>query len=389
MQLKKLAALEREKLQDEFKELTENIKDYIAKLADPKKILEVIDAGLAEMAEKHGDKRRTKVVKGKIDEISEEDLVTAEDTLVTLSHSGYIKRIPPDTYRTQNRGGKGVTGATTKEDDWISHAILCNTHDDLMFFSNKGRVFRIRAFEIPEYGRTAKGLPMVNLIPLMQDERVTSVLNVSRNKDEQGETFKYLFMGTKKGTVKKTDIADFEKIRATGLIAAKLEGNDELLTVVPTSGNNDIVIVSKEGKCIRFKEDDVRPTGRNTMGVRGIKFAKENDEVISMEVIHDTKGNLFTLSENGFGKMSKLTGYAVQGRGGSGVFTFRVTTKTGKLVVAKIVENKDESDIVVISEKGVIIRTQMKDLPTLGKQTSGVKVMNVSTGDKVSAIAVI
>src|SRR5690606_14568379 len=190
MQLRKLAALEREKLQNEYNELSENIKTYTAILADPQKVLEVIDTELAEIGEKHGDPRRSKVIKGKIDEIAEEDLVAAEDTLVTLSHSGYIKRIPPDTYRTQNRGGKGVTGATTKEDDWISHAILCNTHDDLMFFSNKGRVFRIRGYDIPEYGRRAKGLPIVNLIPLEQDERVTSVLNMSRNSDETGASYK-------------------------------------------------------------------------------------------------------------------------------------------------------------------------------------------------------
>lgn len=389
MQLRKLAALEREKLQNEYNELSENIKTYTAILADPQKVLEVIDTELAEIGEKHGDPRRSKVIKGKIDEIAEEDLVAAEDTLVTLSHSGYIKRIPPDTYRTQNRGGKGVTGATTKEDDWISHAILCNTHDDLMFFSNKGRVFRIRGYDIPEYGRTAKGLPIVNLIPLEQDERVTSVLNMSRNSDETGASYKYLFMTTKKGTVKKTDITDFDKIRTTGLIAAKLEVGDELLTVKPTLGTSEIILVTKEGKSIRFKEEDVRPTGRATMGVRGIKFAKDNDEVISMEVVNGTEGSLFTLSENGYGKMSKLNEYAPQGRGGSGVFTFRVTPKTGKLVVAKMVMNKDESDIVVISEKGVIIRTQMKDLPTLGRQTSGVKVMNVGSEDKVSAIAVI
>ncbi|KKR06276.1 MAG: gyrase subunit A protein [candidate division WS6 bacterium GW2011_GWF2_39_15] len=389
MQLRKLAALEREKLQDEYKELGEKIKEYTLTLADPIKILGVIDAELSEIVEKHGDARRSKVIKGKIDEISEEDMVAAENTLVTLSHSGYIKRIPPDTYRTQNRGGKGITGATTKEDDWISHAILCNTHDDLMFFSNRGRVFRIRAFEIPEYGRTAKGLPIVNLISLEQGELITSVLNISRNSDESGVTYKFLFMATKKGTVKKTDIKDFEKIRATGLIAAKLEGSDELLKVIPTSGESEIIMVTREGKSIRFKEEDVRPTGRATMGVRGIKFAKDNDEVISMDVMVSEEGNFFTLSEKGFGKMSKLSDYTLQGRGGSGIFTFRVTDKTGKLVVAKIVDNKDESEIVVISENGVIIRTEMKNLPILQRQTSGVKIMNVATEDKVSAIAVI
>ncbi|HVX92603.1 MAG TPA: DNA gyrase subunit A, partial [Candidatus Dojkabacteria bacterium] len=273
MQLRKLAGLEREKLKAEAEELEEKIKKYTGILADQGKILSLIDSELQEISEKYGDPRRTKVVKGKVDEIAEEDLVASEDTLITVSHAGYIKRLSPDTYKTQNRGGKGVTGVTTKEDDWVAHAILCNTHDDIMFFSNQGRVFRIKAYEIPEYGRTAKGLPIVNLIPLQQNELITSVLNMSKNTKAAG--FKFLFMTTKKGTVKKTDIADFEKIRASGLIAAKLESGDELLKVLPTNGSNDIVLVTQGGNSIKFNEEDVRETGRNTMGVRGIRLQKD------------------------------------------------------------------------------------------------------------------
>ena len=388
MQLRKLAALEREKLQNEEKEIKEKIEEYNRVLGDQNVVLGVIDAELQEIAEKHSDKRRTKVITGKVDEIAEEDLIASEDTLVTLSHSGYIKRLSPDTYKTQHRGGKGVTGASTREDDWLSQAILCNTHDDLMFFSNQGRVFRIRAFEVPEYGRTAKGLPIVNLIALTQGELITSILNMSR-KNENGLTYKYLFMATKKGTVKKTDIAEFEKIRANGLIAAKLEKTDELLWVKPTTGTSEILIATKEGNSIRFKEEDVRATGRNTMGVRGIKFAKANDEAISMDVVNDETVSLLTISEYGHGKLSKLKGYRMQGRGGSGILTFKVNAKTGKLVVAKIIESKDENDIVLISENGIIIRVEMKNIPTIGRNTSGVKVMRVGEGDKVSTIAII
>ncbi len=393
MQLRKLAALEREKLQDEFKGIVAKIKEYTAILADQGKLLEVIDTELALVAEKHADERKTKVVKGKVDEIAEEDLIASEDTLVTISQQGYIKRVNPSAYKTQHRGGKGVVGATTKEDDYVAHATLCNTHDDLMLFTNKGRVFRIRVFEVPEYGRTAKGLPLVNLIQLEQGELATSLLTMSRegvvDQEEGGakRVVKYLFMATKQGTVKKTDIADFAKIRNSGLIAAKLGSGDELLWVKPTTGEDDIMLVSQNGKSIRFSEADVRPTGRNTMGVRGMKFKLDNDELISMDVVKSKEAFLFTLSENGYGKMSKLNEYAQQGRGGSGIFTFRVASKTGNLVVARIIEKPQESEIVVISTKGQVIRSAMKAIPTLSRQTSGVKVMTLNKDDYVAALA--
>lgn len=393
MQLRKLAALEREKLQDEFKGIVAKIEEYTAILASQDKLLEVIDSELAQVAEKHADERRTKVVKGKVDEIAEEDLIASEDTLVTISQQGYIKRVNPSAYKTQHRGGKGVVGATTKEDDYVAHAVLCNTHDDLMLFTNKGRVFRIRVFEVPEYGRTAKGLPLVNLIQLEQGELATSLLTMSRegvvDQEEGGNKreIKFLFMATKQGTVKKTDIADFEKIRSSGLIAVKLGSGDELLWVKPTTGEDDIMLVSKNGKSIRFSEADVRQTGRNTMGVRGMKFKLENDELISMDVVKNKEGFLFTLSENGYGKMSKLNEYAQQGRGGSGIFTFRVASKTGDLVVARIIDNPKESEIVVISTKGQVIRSEMKAIPTLSRQTSGVKVMSLKKDDYVAALA--
>jgi DNA gyrase subunit A len=397
MQLRKLAALEREKLQDEFKEVMATILKIVAILADQNEILKVIDDEFAVLMEKHGDARRTKVIKGKIDEISEEDMVAAEDTLVTISHEGYIKRVNPTVYKSQHRGGKGVVGATTKQDDWVEHALLCNTHDDLMLFSNQGRVFKIRVFETPEYSRTAKGLPLVNLIALQQGELITSLLTMSKDgkimdMDLDGEKkqreYKYLFMATKKGTVKKTNISDFDNIRSSGLIAAKLEEGDQLLWVKPTSGDDDILLASQHGKCIRFKESDVRPTGRATMGVRGIKV-KPEDELISMDVITNNESFVLTISQKGSGKMTKLDQYAVQGRGGQGVFTFKVTPKTGRLVVTRVVTNL-EVEIVVISEGGQVIKTPLKNIPVLvQRQTSGVKIMNIKDGDSVTALALL
>lgn len=321
------------------------------------------------------------------------------DTLVTISHEGYIKRINPNVYKVQHRGGKGVMGATTKQDDWVEHALLCNTHDDLMVFSNQGRVFRIRVFEVPEYGRTAKGLPLVNLVQLQQGEKITSLLTMSKDgkvgdksMDEESvvKEYKFLFMATKKGTVKKTDISDFDNIRSSGLIAAKLEADDQLLWVKPTTGVDDILIASRDGKCIRFKEEDVRPTGRATMGVRGIKM-KETDELISMDVVSgsDNSGFVLSISKRGFGKMTKLDQYAPQGRGGQGVFTFKANPKTGSLVVTRVVYKLD-TEIVVISEQGQVIRTELKSIPVLlQRQTSGVKIMNVHQEDSVAALALL
>lgn len=403
MQLRRLAALEREKLQDEYKEITSKIKEYNAILQSEDQILKVIDQDLKMMVEKYGDERRTKVVKGKADEFSDEDLVASEETFVTISHTGYIKRLSPDTYKRQHRGGKGVTGAAIKEGDFIQHAFSCNTHDDLMLFTNKGRVFKTRVFEIPEFGRTAKGLPLVNLIQLEQDELVTSVLTSSKEgvmsedaiqegQDEKKvvkpQDFKYLFMATKNGTVKKCELTQFDNIRATGLIAIKLDAGDELQWVTPTTGKNEIMLVTKYGRSIKFNEKDVRELGRATRGVRGMKFKDDTDRLVSMNAIRSDEDQLFTLSEKGYGKMTKLNDYPVQGRGGSGVFTFKVREKTGSVAVARVMDHPDK-EIVVISEHGQVIRSDVKSIPTLGRQTSGVKVMRVNEGDQVAAMAIL
>lgn len=404
MQLRKLAALERQKLQDEFDEKKAFIAECIRVLSDESELLKIVDQDLAYLKEKYGDARRTKVVAGKVDDISEEDTVAEAQTFVTISHSGYIKRVPPETYRVQNRGGKGIIGATTKEDDYIQNALTCSTHSELMLFTNKGRVFILKAYQIPETSRTAKGIPVVNLIQVEQGEIVTSVLSKDKKMfDADGKEvpmpeYKFMFMATKRGTVKKTVLEDFDNIRSSGLIAIKLEAGDELKWVQMTEGNNDIMLVNKNGKCIRFSEEDVRPTGRNTMGVTGIKFKSEGDEVISMDVIRGSKVaskqeekaiKVLTISENAFGKMTPLKEYEAQNRAGSGVFTFRVTPKTGKLILARLMKPEDE-EVVLISTKGQVIRVKVADVKVLNnRQTSGVKIMNMHDGDSVAAMALV
>ena len=404
MQLRRLAALERMKLQNDYKETKEKIIQYNEVLDSPDKILEVISNDLEVMKETYGDKRRTKIVKGKINEISDEDLIAQEETLITITHSGYVKRVPPSTYQTQKRGGKGISGGETKEGDFIEHVLLCNTHDELLLFTNKGRVFSTRIFEIPEYGRTAKGIPLINLVQLDQNEIITSILTrdpkggvmgseeIQEQQDEKGVVrkadFKYFLMVTKGGIIKKTDLKQFSKIRANGLTAIKLEPNDELIWVKPTTGDDNVILVTAEGKSIRFSEKDVRPLGRSTRGVTAMKFKTDTDYIVGMGVVRKNQDKLFTLSENGHGKMTKLSEYPLQKRGGTGVFTFRVTPKTGKVVAARVLDHPN-AEIVVISEKSKVIRSSIKAIPTLGRQTSGVKVMNLNTGDKVATMALL
>ena len=395
MQLRRLAALERMKLETDYKETKKKIKEFNDILENEDKILDVIGTDLQRVKEKYGDERRTRVIKGKVDEISEEDMVAQEETFVTISHSGYIKRVSPDIYHTQRRGGKGVTGAKTKEDDFIEHAFLCNTHDELLLFTNTGKVYCLRVFEIPEYGRSAKGIPLVNLAQLEQDELITSILA----RDPKGEVFekkeegehkvaKFLMMATKKGVVKKTELEQFTKIRANGLVAIKLDAGDELTWVKATTGEDELIIVTHEGRSIRFHEKDTRPQGRNTRGVRGIKFKNDSDYVVDMGVARNEEDQLLCLSTKGYGKMTKLKDYPTQKRGGSGVYTFRVTEKVGDLAVGRIIDDL-EIDIVVISEKGKVIRSTLKNIPIQSRQTSGVKVMNIDGSDSVSALAVI
>ena len=401
MQLLRLAALERMKLENENKELKEKIKELNTMLEDPTKVLEVVNSDLQIIKEKYGDERRTKVIKGKINEISEEDMVASEDTFVTITQSGYVKRVNPDTYKAQNRGGKGVSGGETKEGDFVEHAFLCNTHDELLLFTNKGKVYTLRIFEIPDLGRTAKGLPLVNLVQLDPDELVTSVLTrdpkgkIAEGKSteeakekETAREYKYLLMATENGVVKKTALPEFKKIRANGLTAIKLDAGDQLIGVKATTGNNQAIILTREGKSVRFKETDVRPMGRSTRGVTGIKFRSKEDRVVGIGIVESDEQQLLTLSEYGFGKMTALKEYATQKRGGTGIFTFRVTPKTGNVACARILREEDE-EIVVISEKSKVIRADLKDVPKLKRQTSGVKMMNIASGDRVATVAIL
>ena len=401
MQLRRLAALERMKLENENKELKEKIKELNTMLEDPTKVLEVVNSDLQIIKEKYGDERRTKVIKGKINEISEEDMVASEDTFVTITQSGYVKRVNPDTYKAQNRGGKGVSGGETKEGDFVEHAFLCNTHDELLLFTNKGKVYTLRIFEIPDLGRTAKGLPLVNLVQLDPDELVTSVLTrdpkgkIAEGKSteeakekETAREYKYLLMATENGVVKKTALPEFKKIRANGLTAIKLDQGDQLIGVKATTGDDQAIILTREGKSVRFKETDVRPMGRSTRGVTGIKFRSKEDRVVGIGIVESDKQQLLTLSEYGFGKMTALKEYATQKRGGTGIFTFRVTPKTGNVACARILKEEDE-EIVVISEKSKVIRADLKDVPKLKRQTSGVKMMNIASGDRVATVAIL
>jgi len=401
MQLRRLAALERMKLENENKELKEKIKELNTMLEDPTKVLEVVNSDLQIIKEKYGDERRTKVIKGKINEISEEDMVASEDTFVTITQSGYVKRVNPDTYKAQNRGGKGVSGGETKEGDFVEHAFLCNTHDELLLFTNKGKVYTLRIFEIPDLGRTAKGLPLVNLVQLDPEELVTSVLTrdpkgkIAEGKSteeakekETAREYKYLLMATENGVVKKTALPEFKKIRANGLTAIKLDQGDQLIGVKATTGDDQAIILTREGKSVRFKETDVRPMGRSTRGVTGIKFRSKEDRVVGIGIVESDKQQLLTLSEYGFGKMTALKEYATQKRGGTGIFTFRVTPKTGNVACARILKEEDE-EIVVISEKSKVIRADLKDVPKLKRQTSGVKMMNIASGDRVATVAIL
>ena len=401
MQLRRLAALERMKLENENKELKEKIKELNTMLEDPTKVLEVVNSDLQIIKEKYGDERRTKVIKGKINEISEEDMVASEDTFVTITQSGYVKRVNPDTYKAQNRGGKGVSGGETKEGDFVEHAFLCNTHDELLLFTNKGKVYTLRIFEIPDLGRTAKGLPLVNLVQLDPDELVTSVLTrdpkgkIAEGKSteeakekETAREYKYLLMATENGVVKKTALPEFKKIRANGLVAIKLDEGDQLIGVKATTGDDQAIILTREGKSVRFKETDVRPMGRSTRGVTGIKFRSKEDRVVGIGIVESDEQQLLTLSEYGFGKMTTLKEYATQKRGGTGIFTFRVTPKTGNVACARILREEDE-EIVVISEKSKVIRADLKDVPKLKRQTSGVKMMNIASGDRVATVAIL
>lgn len=386
MRLQSLAGLERKKVEDELKEKLALIKKLKGILADPKKIFTIIKDSLAEIKEKYGDDRRTKVNKSALGQFSEEDLVADEPMIVTLTVGNYIKRLEPGVYRAQHRGGKGVTGMQTKEEDVVEHILACRTHDRLLFFTNKGRVFQLKVYEIPKYGRTAKGQPIVNLLQLGQDEKVTAMLRMKKEMEADG---KCLFFVTKNGTVKKTDLEAYRNMRTSGLIAIKIKEDDELRWVRLIGKDDNAICITADGQSIRFKASDVRSMGRASTGVRGIRLKNKEDKVVSAVVVkpEDVKNSLLVLSENGYGKRSDVSLFKVQNRGGSGIKVQQVTKKTGPVVGAVLVRTLD-NDLIVISSQGIVIRTSLSYTPRLGRATQGVRIMRLKSGDRVSSLAI-
>ena len=379
MQLRRLQGLEKEKIENEYQELMKKIAYYNELLADEHKLMGVVKDELLEIKEKWGDKRRTKI-KADATEIDEEDLIEEENVCITLTHLGYIKRVPVDTYKSQKRGGKGVTGITTRENDFVKNLIMTSTHDYLMFFTNTGKAHKIKAYEIPEATRTAKGTPVVNFLSLMQKERVTAVIPIKEFAED-----KYLIAVTKDGIIKKTALSNFDTNRKTGLIAMNLKEGDELIGIKQTTGTNNVIIVTKQGKCICFSEDDVRPMGRIAGGVRAIKLEKD-DEVVAMELVEPGQ-ELLVVTKKGFGKRTKVSDYKIQVRGGKGLLTYDKAKfkKTGELVGAMVVDEED--DVLLINSSGVIIRIPAKEISRLGRATQGVKIMNVGEDANIIALA--
>ena len=363
MRLKTLSGLQREKIEEEYKQLMELIEHLRAVLASEKLVFDIIKEELIEIRDKFGDERKTKIVAAE-GEIDLEDLIKEEQCVVALTHFGYIKRMPIDTYKSQRRGGKGITGIATREDDFVKQIFTASTHDMILFFTNKGKLYKLRGYEVPEAGRTAKGTAIVNLLSLDPGEKVSAVIPIQNFADG-----KYLLMATKNGLIKKTALKEYDTTRKTGLQGITLKDEDELIGVRLTDGEDNVVLVTKNGLCITFDEKDVRPIGRVSQGVIGIRL-DDDDEVIGMEsVIVGGKATLLAITENGFGKRTELDEYRVQKRGGRGVITYKITPKTGKIVGVRIATEED--DVMLITDKGTIIRINVKDVSILGKINTG------------------
>ncbi|OGG23695.1 DNA gyrase subunit A [Candidatus Gottesmanbacteria bacterium RIFCSPLOWO2_01_FULL_43_11b] len=379
MQLRRLAALERQKIEDELAMIRETIEYLEDLLGHPEKILKVIKEELAKLKDRYGDERKTRVFKSRVGEFSDEQLIPNEDVLITMSQSGYIKRLPKTTFKTQERGGKGVIGMTAKEEDTIDRVVSAQTHDNMLFFTDRGKVYQVRVWDIPEASRQSKGQAVVNLINIESSERVTSVLSYSLKRTEQKEQGQsFIVMATKKGTVKKTRLSEYENIRRSGLVAIKLEKGDELSWVRITSGSDQVLMATHEGKSIRFSESEVRATGRDTMGVRGI-MTKGSDYLVSMDVINSEtkKADFLTIMEKGKGKKTAVTDFPKQKRGGQGIKVAQISPKTGKIVVSQLVPIDTES-VIITSTKGQVVKLLIKQIPRLGRATSGVFLMRFS-----------
>jgi len=379
MQLRRLTGLERDAIENELNELLKAIARYEEILADEKEVLAIIKAELLEMKDKYGDERRSQIINHELGKFSDEELIPEEESVVLLTTENYIKRTLITEYRRQNRGGKGKRGMTTKEEDVIDQLIPTNTHDWLFFFTNKGRVFRLKAYEVPAASLAAKGVAAVNLLALQPEEKITSIIKHEKGASDEG----YLFMATIKGTVKKTPLKDYANIRTNGLIAIKLDEGDELRWIKRTSGQDDVIISTSAGQAIRFGETDARPMGRSARGVRGVRL-RPNDNVVGMDIVANNEGKLLVISQNGFGKVTKAAQFPSHKRGGVGIKAAIVTAKTGPIVAVRSLE-EDTEELLIISSKGQAIRVGIKDIPVIGRTTQGVRIMRTGVEDKVSS----
>ena len=391
MKLQTLAGLERKKIEDELEEKKKLIAYLSGLLKDPKKILGVVKKELEEIKEKYADARRTKIIKGKVSEFKEEDLIPDEETMIALSYGGYIKRVNPAMYRTQRRGGKGIIGMETKEEDVVEHLLSTNAHANILFFTNKGKVFQTKAYEVPEASRVSKGKAIANILDIQQQDAVTALVPLKEMLGKKGKSDAqstiHLIMATKNGIIKKVKASEFTTVRSTGVQAITLKGGDLLKWVRVSNGDDEIILLTKNGKAIRFHEKSVRAMGRTAGGVRAITL-KGGDEVVGVDVIPAGRANEFELlviSEHGLGKKTTLDEYRAQGRGGQGIKTYNVSEKTGKLVASLLI-SQEEEDLIAISKKGQVIRTQLVSIPALARATQGVRVMRLATGDRVASI---
>lgn len=377
MRLQRLTGLEREKLNQEYGELKEKINYLSGILADERKIFGLIKKELAEIKEKFADPRKTQIIY-EDEVIDKEDLIIEEDMVVTVTDQGYIKRLPLDTYRRQKRGGRGVTGMATKTEDFVRHLFIASTHHHLLFFTNKGKTYRLKVHEVPEAGRQAKGTSVVNLVPLGEEEKITAVISIPGF-----DSGAYLFMTTKKGLVKKTELARFERIRRDGIIAISLEEKDELIGVILTDGSREVVLGTKKGMAIRFHEEQVTPHGRASRGVRGISL-REGDEVIGAELVREA-ADVLTVTENGYGKRTPVEEYRLTSRGGKGIISIKTTEKNGDVIGLQVIRKEEE--VMLISREGIVIRMRASEIPSMGRATQGVTLMKTGEGDRVVAVA--
>ncbi len=382
MRLQRLTGLEREKIEDEYKGLVDLIAELKAILADNEKVLEIIREELTEIKERYNDTRRTEIVTAGIETIEDEDLIPVENIVITLTHNGYIKRLPSSTYRSQKRGGKGVQGMGTNEDDFVEQLISTSTHDTILFFSNKGKVYRAKGYEIPEFGRTAKGIPIINLLEVEKGEWINAIIPVSEFDEDS-----YLFFTTRHGVSKRTSLSQFANIRNNGLIALSLRDEDELMAVRLTNGQKQIIIGTKKGMLIRFHETDVREMGRTAAGVKGITLS-EGDIVVGMEIL-EPNANVLIVTEKGYGKLTPEKEYRVQSRGGKGLKTCKITDNNGQLVAVKATNAEVEEDLMIITGSGVIIRMAVSDISTTGRVTQGVRLIRLNDDEHVATVALV